>query len=61
MQIKHGSVFCAAFLTALACAPEPAPDPTAVALDRYRLQQKTPWQGLYLAGDWTATEWPSTM
>lgn len=30
-------------------------------LDRYRPQQTTPWPGLYLAGDWTATEWPSTM
>jgi zeta-carotene desaturase len=30
-------------------------------LDRYRPQQATPWRGLYLAGDWTATEWPSTM
>ncbi|HMF54509.1 MAG TPA: hydroxysqualene dehydroxylase HpnE [Edaphobacter sp.] len=30
-------------------------------LDRYRPQQATPWKGLYLAGDWTATEWPSTM
>ncbi|HEU4637203.1 MAG TPA: hydroxysqualene dehydroxylase HpnE [Edaphobacter sp.] len=30
-------------------------------LDRYRLSQTTPWAGLYLAGDWTRTEWPSTM
>jgi len=30
-------------------------------LDRYRPQQKTVWPGLYLAGDWTRTEWPSTM
>jgi squalene-associated FAD-dependent desaturase len=30
-------------------------------LDRYRLPQTTPWPGLFLAGDWTATEWPSTM
>lgn len=30
-------------------------------LDRYRPQQTTPWTGLYIAGDWTATEWPSTM
>jgi len=30
-------------------------------LDRYRPTQKTQWPGLYLAGDWTATEWPSTM
>lgn len=30
-------------------------------LDRFRPQQKTAWPGLYLAGDWTATEWPSTM
>lgn len=30
-------------------------------LDRFRPQQSTPWKGLFLAGDWTATEWPSTM
>jgi zeta-carotene desaturase len=30
-------------------------------LDRYRPAQKTQWPGLYLAGDWTRTEWPSTM
>jgi uncharacterized protein with NAD-binding domain and iron-sulfur cluster len=30
-------------------------------LDRYRPTQQTEWPGLYLAGDWTATEWPSTM
>jgi zeta-carotene desaturase len=30
-------------------------------LDRYRPEQKTPWPGLYLAGDFTRTEWPSTM
>ncbi|MBS1798734.1 MAG: FAD-dependent oxidoreductase [Acidobacteria bacterium] len=30
-------------------------------LDRFRPQQKTQWPRLYLAGDWTATEWPSTM
>lgn len=30
-------------------------------LDQFRPQQKTAWPGLYLAGDWTATEWPSTM
>ena len=30
-------------------------------LDAYRPAQKTEWSGLYLAGDWTATEWPSTM
>lgn len=30
-------------------------------LDRYRPQQATQWRGLYLAGDWTRTEWPSTM
>ena len=30
-------------------------------LDAYRPQQTTEWDGLYLAGDWTATEWPATM
>jgi len=30
-------------------------------LDRFRPAQQTQWPGLYLAGDWTATEWPSTM
>lgn len=30
-------------------------------LDRFRPQQKTEWPGLYFAGDWTATDWPSTM
>jgi zeta-carotene desaturase len=30
-------------------------------LDQYRPQQRTGLSGLYLAGDWTATEWPSTM
>ena len=30
-------------------------------LDRFRPSQTTPWPGLYLAGDWTCTEWPSTM
>ena len=30
-------------------------------LDQYRPSQTTQWPGLYLAGDWTATEWPSTM
>lgn len=30
-------------------------------LDRLRPSQVTDWSGLYLAGDWTATEWPSTM
>jgi uncharacterized protein with NAD-binding domain and iron-sulfur cluster len=29
-------------------------------LDRFRPRQATAWPGLYLAGDWTATEWPST-
>jgi zeta-carotene desaturase len=30
-------------------------------LDRFRPRQETHWKGLYVAGDWTATEWPSTM
>jgi zeta-carotene desaturase len=30
-------------------------------LDKFRPPQTTEWPGLYLAGDWTATEWPSTM
>ena len=32
-----------------------------LGLDKYRPSQKTQWPGLYLAGDWTQTEWPSTM
>ena len=30
-------------------------------LDNFRPRQSTEWPGLYLAGDWTTTEWPSTM
>jgi squalene-associated FAD-dependent desaturase len=30
-------------------------------LDQHRPGQATAWKGLFLAGDWTATEWPSTM
>lgn len=30
-------------------------------LDKFRPSQVTDWSGLFLAGDWTATEWPSTM
>ncbi|HEY6306089.1 MAG TPA: hydroxysqualene dehydroxylase HpnE [Candidatus Angelobacter sp.] len=30
-------------------------------LDQYRPQAKTVWPRLFLAGDWTATEWPATM
>lgn len=30
-------------------------------LDAYRPSQKTAFPGLFLAGDWTATDWPSTM
>jgi squalene-associated FAD-dependent desaturase len=30
-------------------------------MDVFRPQQRTAMHGLYLAGDWTATEWPSTM
>lgn len=30
-------------------------------LDRIRPAAKSPWPGIYLAGDWTATGWPSTM
>ncbi len=30
-------------------------------LDAYRPPQTTAYPGLYVAGDWTATEWPSTM
>ncbi len=33
----------------------------APGLDRYRPPQQTAWPGLFLAGDWTRTEWPSTM
>jgi len=30
-------------------------------LDQFRPGQATAWPGFFLAGDWTATEWPSTM
>jgi zeta-carotene desaturase len=30
-------------------------------LDRFRPSQRTALPGLFLAGDWTATDWPSTM
>jgi zeta-carotene desaturase len=30
-------------------------------LDAYRPSQRTAIPGLFVAGDWTATEWPSTM
>ena len=30
-------------------------------LDRYRPGAKTGWPGIFLAGDWTATDWPATM
>jgi zeta-carotene desaturase len=30
-------------------------------LDAFRPPQTTAWPRLYVAGDWTATEWPSTM
>ena len=30
-------------------------------LDAFRPSQVTEWDGLFLAGDWTATEWPATM
>lgn len=30
-------------------------------LDRYRPPAKTAWPRLFLAGDWTATDWPATM
>jgi zeta-carotene desaturase len=30
-------------------------------MDRFRPAQKTEWPGLFIAGDWTSTEWPSTM
>lgn len=30
-------------------------------LDRARPGPRSPWRGMYLAGDWTATGWPSTM
>jgi zeta-carotene desaturase len=30
-------------------------------LDRVRPTARSPWRGVYLAGDWIATGWPSTM
>ncbi len=29
--------------------------------DEFRLQPSSPWPRLFLSGDWTATDWPSTM
>lgn len=33
----------------------------APGMDRIRPGQSTRWPGLFVAGDWTRTEWPSTM
>ncbi|HLY99567.1 MAG TPA: hydroxysqualene dehydroxylase HpnE [Candidatus Angelobacter sp.] len=30
-------------------------------LDSYRPEAKTAWPNIFLAGDWTATDWPATM
>jgi uncharacterized protein with NAD-binding domain and iron-sulfur cluster len=30
-------------------------------IDQLRPPQTTPIEGLYLAGDWTRTDWPATM
>jgi uncharacterized protein with NAD-binding domain and iron-sulfur cluster len=30
-------------------------------LDQYRPEARTAWPRLFLAGDWTATDWPATM
>ncbi|HTD54080.1 MAG TPA: FAD-dependent oxidoreductase, partial [Silvibacterium sp.] len=30
-------------------------------LDEIRPGARSPWPGIYLAGDWTATGWPATM
>jgi squalene-associated FAD-dependent desaturase len=30
-------------------------------LDRFRPHPESPWPGIFLAGDWTATDWPATM
>jgi len=30
-------------------------------VDRWRPHQASPIQNLFLAGDWTATDWPATM
>jgi squalene-associated FAD-dependent desaturase len=30
-------------------------------IDAYRPTQSTPWPRIFLAGDWTATDWPATM
>jgi uncharacterized protein with NAD-binding domain and iron-sulfur cluster len=30
-------------------------------LDKLRPQARSPWPGIYLAGDWVSTGWPSTM
>ena len=33
----------------------------APGLDAFRPQTETGWPGIFLAGDWTATNWPATM
>ena len=33
----------------------------APGMDQFRPPQKSPFPGLYVAGDWTASDWPSTM
>ena len=30
-------------------------------IDAYRPPQNTAWPRVFLAGDWTATDWPATM
>jgi zeta-carotene desaturase len=35
-----------------------APSPLS---DEFRLSPSSPWPRLFLSGDWTATNWPSTM
>jgi zeta-carotene desaturase len=30
-------------------------------IDQFRPQPQSPWERVFLAGDWTATGWPATM
>src|SRR5262249_45309596 len=55
-NVKEGKVVKAAVIKEVYATYSILP-----GLDQYRPEAKTPWPRLFLAGDWTATEWPATM